>query len=261
MQKAGFRPRWIIELGSGFDSVAETLINQDEVYYSELSGFRLPTTPGHSGVVRFLSGSKGGAFLFFGRSHLYEGSSPESAASVIRVALLLGVEGVVLCSACGSVSVNVRIGDIILFDDVIRFPLYLPRRFLKTQHACFNDPFSRPVSWISDGLSSHIESVADRCGVVLRRGVIAIVPGPCYETPAEVEVLRRLGVTAVTMSCEPALRLATRLEVKTVILGGVTNRAGGNIADRRITHGDVLETAASSIAPKVIRLIRALVGQ
>ena len=104
IDRAGFKPRWLIELGSGFDKLSHLLAEVNCISYSNLPGFRLPTTPGHSGVVRFYHGSNGGAFAFLGRSHLYEGISPTDAAMIVQIAARIGVEGLILCSACGGIA-------------------------------------------------------------------------------------------------------------------------------------------------------------
>ncbi|NQU05025.1 MAG: purine-nucleoside phosphorylase [Calditrichaeota bacterium] len=260
IQQAGFKPRWIVELGSGFDSIRGAIPRKDDVPFSEFPDLLTPTTPGHSGVVSFLSGSKGGAFIFFGRSHLYEGVSPQSIASIVRIAKLLDVEGILFCSACGSVDYNLKAGDVLLFNDVIRFPLRLFSGLPVDTHTKFSYNFPEVSCWFDGGFRSLIAETADRAGVHLRDGVIALVSGPNYETQSEVAALRKLGASAVTMSCEPALWWACRLGVKTAMLGGVTNSAGGINSSQRLRHKDVLKVAESLLVPKFQKLIFSMTG-
>jgi len=111
---------------------------------------------------------------------------------------------------------------------------------------------------IDPDLSNEIKAAACRTGINLGGGIIAIVTGPSYETPAEVEALRRLGASAVTMSCYPALKQAAQLGVPVVMLGGVTNYAGRTT--ERLTHRIILENAETGIVPKTIRLMKELIG-
>jgi len=258
LRKAGFRPRWIIELGSGFDTVGQTVGRNSSVPYSELPDLITPTTSGHSGVVRFCRGSNGGAFLFCGRSHLYEGISLTDAAGAIRIASVIKTDGIILCSACGGIGLDVETGNINLFDDVIHFPSYHCNRYGKSKLNHTVDLIRVPHKLIDPDLSNEIKAAACRTGITLGNGIIAIVTGPSYETQAEIEALRRLSASAVTMSCNPALKQTAQLGVPAVILGGVTNRAGRSA--ERLTHRIILEKAETSIAPKMIDLIKELIG-
>jgi len=260
IQQAGFKPRWIVELGSGFDSIIRTIQRKDGVPFSEFPDLPIPTIPGHSGIVSFLSGSNGGAFIFFGRSHLYEGVSPQSIASIVRIAKLLDVEGVLFCSACGSVDYNLKVGDVLLFNDVIRFPQWLFSGLpidvqTKSSYECPEGSL-----WFDKEFRNLIAETANRADVHLQQGVVALISGPNYETQSEVVALRKLGASAVTMSCEPALLWARRLGVKAAMLGGVTNPAAGVISDQKLRHEDILKIAENSLVPKLRKLIFNLVG-
>jgi len=260
MQQAGFQPRWIVELGSGFDSIIGAIPRKDSISFSEFPDLLTPTTPGHAGVVSFLSGSNGGAFIFFGRSHLYEGVSPQSIASIVRIAKLLDVEGILFCSACGSVDCKLKTGDVLLFNDVIRFPPRLFSGFPVDAHTKSSYDFTEVSRWFDEEFRSLIAETACRTGVDLHDGVVALVSGPNYETQSEVRTLRKFGATAVTMSCEPALWWAWRLGVKTAMLGGVTNPAAGVISGQKLRHEDVLKVAENLLVPKFLKLIFSLTG-
>ncbi len=75
--------------------------------------------------------------------------------------------------------------------------------------------------------------------IELGRGVLAWMPGPSYETPAEIGALERLGADAVTMSTIPEAIMARRCGLDLVALSLVTNAAAGKSA-ATLTHEDVL---------------------
>ncbi|MCF7810569.1 purine-nucleoside phosphorylase [bacterium] len=261
LQKADFKPRWIIELGSGFSSVMKTIPSKNHIPYSELSDFQIPTTPGHAGVVSFLSGSNGGAYIFSGRSHYYEEVESQKTTLIVRIAKELDVEGVLFCSACGSIDYNLQVGDLILFTDALRFPLFSFSRSPEKDSSEFGNSFINKSRWFDEEFSNFIAATALRAGIFLNKGVIALVPGPNYETISEVRALRKLGASAVTMSCEPALKLACKLGVKTAMLGGITNPAAGVNYSQVISHNDVLEVGEDILSPMLQRLVSNLVGK
>ena len=218
----------------------------------------IPTTPGHSGVVRFCIGSRGGAFFLCGRSHLYEGTPFFNIANAARIASITDAEGLLLCSACGGVGPYAGIGDIHLFNDVIRFPPYRWSHSERPAAETFHDRMPSPRKPLNPHFSNAVTDAARRAEVALNNGVIALVTGPCYETAAEIEALRRLDVSAVSMSCDPVLKQAARLGVATAMLGGIANIAGQ--PGKRLDHQLILDNVSVNIAPKFVRIFRELIG-
>ena len=68
----------------------------------------------------------------------------------------------------------------------------------------------------------------------------AAVPGPSYETPAEIRYLRTIGADLVGMSTVPEVIAARQLGVKILAISCVTNMAAG-VTDAEIHHQEVLE--------------------
>ena len=180
--------------------------------------------------------------------------------NVMQIASVTDAECVILCSACGGIEQYASIGDLLIFDDAIHFPPWLPLNYRKPTGINKQELFPSPKRWFNRELQRTVRDAAIKAGVVSGRGTVAIVLGSCYETPAEIEALRRLGATAVTMSCEQSLRLAVRLNIPAVIIGGVTNIAGRWRRNAKLSHEIVLSEATTSIAPKTASLLKALIG-
>jgi purine-nucleoside phosphorylase len=80
-------------------------------------------------------------------------------------------------------------------------------------------------------------------GMTLREGVYAALPGPSYETPAEVRMLRTLGADLVGMSTVPETIVANHQGARVLGISCVTNLAAG-ITGQKLSHDEVTETAA-----------------
>jgi purine-nucleoside phosphorylase len=68
------------------------------------------------------------------------------------------------------------------------------------------------------------------------------MPGPAYETPAEIQFLKNLGGDAVGMSTVPEIECAKELNMDVLVFSVLTNFAAG-LDDRLLKHEDVLASA------------------
>jgi purine-nucleoside phosphorylase len=73
-------------------------------------------------------------------------------------------------------------------------------------------------------------------------GVYAMMTGPCYETPAEIRMLRMLGGDAVGMSTVPEVIAARHCGIDVLGISCITNMAAG-ILPQPLSHNEVMETA------------------
>jgi purine-nucleoside phosphorylase len=78
-----------------------------------------------------------------------------------------------------------------------------------------------------------------RQGIQIFEGVYAAVPGPSYETPAEIRFLRMIGADVVGMSTVAEVVIARHCGMKVLAISVVTNMAAG-ILDQPINHAEVL---------------------
>ncbi len=94
-------------------------------------------------------------------------------------------------------------------------------------------------------MSSRLRSIARGAEPTLSEGVYAGLRGPHYETPAEIEMVRRLGATLVGMSTVLEAIAARHLEADVLGLSLVSNFAAG-VSSGPLNHREVLETGQSA---------------
>lgn len=248
-------PNVAIVLGSGLGSFVDQLTDRAEIPYAELPHFPVPTVAGHPGQL--VNGSVGSVrvLVFQGRFHYYEGHDLGTVTFPIRVLQHLGVKRLVLTAATGGIAPGLHPGDIVAVTDHINLvggnPLRGPN----------DDRLGTRFPDMSDVYSARLRALAQEeaqlLGFRLATGVFACMPGPSYETPAEIRMLRTLGADVVGMSTVPEAIVARHAGMRLLALAVVSNAAAG-LADTPITHAEVLE-AGRNVGPRLADLLRALV--
>jgi purine-nucleoside phosphorylase len=237
-------------LGSGLGGVVADLGDAETFPFTDLPGFPPPSVPGHAGALAL--GSFGGVPVaaFEGRIHYYEGHELSRCALPVRLARALGAETMVVTAATGGVDRTLAPGSVVLGEDQINFMGANSLRGWRNPDG--SPPFVDLSAVFDRDLAALAEERASALGIPMRRGVYVAMPGPSYETPAEIEMLRRSGGTVVGMSVVPETTAARALGMRVLGLFGVTNLAGAPS-----THEDVLETAEVA-AEAMGRLLRDL---
>jgi purine-nucleoside phosphorylase len=98
-------------------------------------------------------------------------------------------------------------------------------------------------------LRADFRAAASEGGMTLHEGVYACVPGPQYETPAEVRMLRTLGADTVGMSTVFEAIQARALGLRVAAFSCLTNWAAG-VSSEPLSHDEVMDTgrkAASTL--------------
>lgn len=234
-------------LGSGWVPAADALGPAEvEVAVTDLPGFLPPAVAGHAGRVRSVQVGSRRVMLFLGRTHLYEGRGTGPVVHGVRVAAAAGCRTVVLTNAAGGVREGLRVGQPVLVSDHLNLTARSP-----LEGARFVD--------LVDLYSARLRELVRAVDPSLEEGVYAALPGPHYETPAEIRMLRTLGADLVGMSTalEAIAARADGLEVLAVSL--VTNLAAG-MTGQPLDHAEVLAAGAASAA-RVGGLLAQVVGQ
>jgi purine-nucleoside phosphorylase len=239
LQRTPLRPTIGLVLGSGLGAFADSLTEPTRVPYSDIPSFPQSTAIGHAG--RMVIGKAGNIAVtaMQGRVHQYEGYSAQQVAFPIRVFARMGIKSVILTNAAGGINLSYSQGALVLLSDHINLqgtnPLVGPNderygvRFPDMTHT-----YSRVYRQIA-------REEAAKLNVTLQEGVYAALLGPSYETPAEIEYLRRIGADLVGMSTVSEVIAARHMGLNVLAISCVTNMAAG-ILDQPLSHTEVMET-------------------
>lgn len=237
-------PELAIVLGSGLGGLVDRLEVLESVAYVEIEALTASTVPSHNG--RFVRAKLDGAEVVIaqGRLHLYEGLYARQVAAPIRALAALGARTVLLTNAAGCLNPNFRLGGWMAIRDHLNLmgvsPLFGKPEFVDMTEAyapCLRQQL----------LGTEVE---------VFEGVYAGVPGPQYETPAEIRMLQTLGADAVGMSTVPEAIQARALGMRVAGLSCLTNWGAG-ISTDELDHDDVVQRGDAAVAD-LVTLVRAL---
>jgi purine-nucleoside phosphorylase len=245
-----------VVLGSGFAPAADALGSPSvEIPLVDIGGFPRPTVSGHAGMARSVQVGPARVLVLLGRVHLYEGHPVPVVVHGVRTAVAAGCQIVVLTNASGGISPAFSVGDPVLISDHLnltgRSPLAGP-----VPPPGYGSRFTD----LTDLYSARLRAAAREARPGLAEGVYAGLPGPHYETPAEIAMLRTLGADLVGMSTVLEAIAARHLGAQVLAISLVTNLAAG-LAGHGLDHGEVVTVGAAaaggigallaSILPKV----------
>ena len=239
LRDAGLAAEVLCVLGSGLGDFADRLEDRVECSYEDLEGLPRSSVPGHAG--RFVAGTLDGVRVLCarGRVHLYEGLSPFELTLGVRAVARLGVRAALFTNAAGGLRPEWEPGTLMRITDHVNRQGVSP---LLPGEGGAGNPWSTEA-----GLGEAIDAVAEERGIAIQRGVYVAVPGPSYETPAEVRFLREFGGDAVGMSTVLEA-VAARAEGMAVAgLSCITNHAAG-ITSAALNHAEVLEVGRQAAA-------------
>jgi len=255
--RTGAEAKIALVLGSGLGGFADEFAESVSLPYSEIPGFVSSTAQGHVG--RLVSGKVEGVpvFAMQGRVHYYEGYSLEEVTLPIRTFKLLGVNTLILTNAAGGIDVQLTQGALMVISDHLNLMGVNPLR------GCNDERFGPRFPDMSEVYTRELQELATEearaLGVIVRRGIYAALAGPCYETPAEIHMLRAFGADAVGMSTVPEAIVARHMGMKVLGISCITNMAAG-ISDAPINHEEVMETARR-VRGRFIGLLEAVIAR
>jgi purine-nucleoside phosphorylase len=230
-------------LGSGWagalDLLGETLA---EIPQTDVPGFPPPAVTGHVGVIRSvrIADTDRRALFFGARTHLYEGKGVRQVVHAVRTAAAAGCRAIVLTNGCGGLREEWGPGTPVLISDHINLTATSP-----LEGATFVD--------LTDLYAIRLRAVARQVDPALPEGVYVQFPGPHYETPAEVQMAKRLGGDLVGMSTGLEAIAAREAGMEVLGISLVTNLAAG-ISTVPLSHAEVVEAGAKA-APRIGNLL------
>jgi len=236
--KTKLQPQVAIVLGSGLGRLADEVSGATRIAYAEIPGWERSTAPGHSGelVVGSLAGKT--VAVMKGRLHYYEGYDMTAVAFPVGVFKAWGIDTIILTNACGGLNPNFKAGDLMLLEDHINFMPANPLRGANDER--LGPRFPDMVGTYSE----ELRAIAKAVDGDLREGIYVAVPGPNFETPAELRMLRGFGADAVGMSTVPEVIAARHLGMRILAIATVTDMATGIPGQiEHVTGEQVLEVA------------------
>jgi purine-nucleoside phosphorylase len=234
-------------LGSGWvpaaDLVGETVA---DLAVTDLPGFAPPAVEGHAGRLRSVRTGSGHALVFLGRTHLYEGRGVAAVVHGVRTAVAAGARVVVLTNGCGGLREHWTPGTPVLISDHINLTATSP-----IAGARFVD--------LTDLYSARLRALCREVDPGLEEGVYVQLPGPHYETPAEIRMVRTIGGDLVGMSTTLEAIAAREAGAEVLGISLVTNLAAG-ITGEPLDHEEVL-AAGRAAAERMGHLLADVVGR
>ncbi len=232
-----------VVLGSGWAPAADALGQADaQIPLADLGGFPPPTVAGHSPVASTLTIGGLRVLVFLGRTHLYEGYPVAAVVHGVRTAVAAGCRAVVLTNASGGINESYQVGQSVLISDHLnltgRSPLAGPPP---------PDGYASRFTDLSDLYSARLRAVALAADPGLAQGVYAALPGPHYETPAEIRMLRAAGADMVGMSTALEAIAARHLGAEVLGISLVTNPAAG-LSPHGLDHDEVIAAGQAAAA-------------
>ena len=240
LDKMGSEPEVAVVMGSGLSAVDEILSGPQRIDYISIPHFPVPKVAGHRGQVVYGKVGSRQVVVFEGRVHYYEGNTMAEVTFCTRVIGRLGTKALMLTNASGAINPNFARGHLMIITDHINLlganPLSGPNE------ERWGPRFVDQSEIYDQELRHKMKAAGEYCGIQLREGVYAAMPGPTYETPAEIRYLRTIGADAVGMSTVPEAIVGKHMGMRVAGLSMLANVAAG-ILGKSIDHSEVLDMA------------------
>lgn len=254
------KPKIAIILGSGLGSLADEVHeNRVEIPYYEIPNFPASKVEGHGNKLIVGKIYENDVIIMQGRFHYYEGYDMDEVTFPIRVFALLGVETLIVSNAAGGINKKFKPQDLMIINDHINICGVSPLRgeneeAFGTRFPSMTNAYSKRLIELTKDVASlkAFDDVFDKKTMRLAKdgedltidvveGVYAFMPGPQYETKAEIKMLDTLGADAVGMSTVPEVIVAAHSGIEVLGISCITNVTGTSMAP---SHEEVLENAA-----------------
>lgn len=250
-------PEIVILLGSGLGAIAQSCTKVDApIPYKDIPHFKSTGVQTHEGLAVFGTWHDKRVMVLQGRVHLYEGYSAYEAAYPIRVAAHLGAKLLIGTNLSGGIAGTLGVGDLMAVTDHINLSGQNPLIGLRNDKG--EIPFLDMSSAYDRPLLTSLKAAASKAKVVLKQGVLAYLPGPVFETPAELRFLKKAGAAAVGWSLVPEVIMARHERMRVCALAcisDITNPAH----PRPVNVADIFSTGSGK-AQTLSRLLSAFVS-
>lgn len=246
-----FIPKVALVLGSGLGDYADSIRVECEIDYKDIEGFPISTVPGHAGKFIFGYIDEVPVVCMKGRIHFYEGYNVSDVVLPTRIMKMLGAQILFLTNASGGINSEFKAGDFMLIKDHVS--IFAPNPLIGENIDELGVRFPDMSEVYDRSLCEAVKKQAEKEGIDLKEGIYVQLTGPSFETPAEIQLLHKLGIDAVGMSTVVEAIAANHMGMRVVGISCVCNLAAG-MTDNPLTHEEVQE-AANNAAPLFKKLI------
>ncbi|GAF66730.1 purine-nucleoside phosphorylase [Alkalihalobacillus trypoxylicola] len=258
LSKRGIKkPKIGLILGSGLGVLADEIQHSIKVPYQDIPHFPISTVAGHAGQLVFGELEGQSVIAMSGRFHYYEGYSLEAVTYPVRVFKALGVEQLIVTNAAGGVNTDFNAGDLMIISDHINNMYQNP--LMGANDPELGERFPDMSSAYSEKLRSLAKNEAAKLQLNVQEGVYVANTGPCYETPAEVRMIRTIGGDAVGMSTVPEVIVARHSNMEVLGISCISNMAAG-ILPQPLTHSEVIETT-EAVKADFMELVKSIIRE
>lgn len=249
-QHAGPAPiDFAIVLGRSMGSFANQINDAVTIRFGDLPGLSASAGADDARIVIGHAGSARVAIIC-GALRFHEYGNANVMRPLFEIMTLLGATSVVLTGAAGSARAEIKPGAIVTIRDHINFTGINP---------LLNQQDSGRYIDLSHGydpeLRERFHVAAGEIGRKVPEAVYFLMPGPSFETPAEVNAARMLGADIIGMSLVPEMLIARHLGLRVLAVVIVTNFATGLSAEpiSRDHVARVITATMSSFSRVLIR--------
>ena len=243
MSKIKRAPDALMILGSGLGNFAERIENPLILPYGDIPNFLVSTVPGHAG--RLVVGDIGDKYVAImqGRFHYYEGYAMDKITFPVKAFAVMGTPTLIATNAAGIVNKDFNPTELMVLTDHINLMFNNP--LIGQNNEELGSRFPDMTEVYTKELRQLALDIAKREKIPLQSGVYAAMSGPCYETPAEVKMVRALGGDAVGMSTVPETTVAHYCGMKCLGISCMTNYGAG-ITNEELNHEEVLANSQTA---------------
>lgn len=201
-------------LGTGLDPVVGIIEKKRRIPYDGIPYFPKSNANFHKGhLVWGMMGDRK-VLCMEGRYHYYEGYSMREVCYPTYVLYKLGVRQLIVTSAVGGIREDYVKGDLVLVKDHINLCSANPLIGMRGEDGGIIFP-SMLDAYDEKGIQV-LKKIARDKKIDLKEGVLAYLPGPNFETRAELQSLSYMGADLVGWSMVPEVLMSRALNIRTI---------------------------------------------
>lgn len=201
-------------LGTGMDSVVSIITKNKSVPYAEIPCFPQSNVNFHKGQLVWGEIANKKVLCMKGRYHHYEGYSLREVCYPVYALYKLGVRQLIITSAVGGICKDYAKGDLLLVKDHINLSSANPLIGMRGEKG--EIIFPNMLDAYDEKGRQMLKRLGMERGIDLKEGVLAYLPGPNFETRAELQSLSSMGADMIGWSMVPEVLMSRALNIRTI---------------------------------------------